>query len=50
MELLGDYGGALADVDQYAEARDAFNRAYAPDDPDWRILNAQGAVLDQMGR
>ena len=25
-------------------------RAHTPDNPDWRILNAQGAVLDQMGR
>ena len=26
------------------------SRAHTPDQPDWRILNAQGAVLDQMGR
>ena len=25
-------------------------RAHTPDNPDWRILNAQGAVLDQLGR
>ena len=26
------------------------DRAHTPDNPDWRILNVQGAVLDQMGR
>ena len=26
------------------------SRAHTPDQPDWRILNAQGAVLDQLGR
>ncbi len=25
-------------------------RAHSPEDPDWRILSAQGAVLDQLGR
>ena len=25
-------------------------RAHSPDQPDWRILSVQGAVLDQMGR
>ena len=26
------------------------DRAHSPDQPDWRILSVQGAVLDQMGR
>jgi Flp pilus assembly protein TadD len=26
------------------------NRAQTPDQPDWRTLSLQGAVLDQMGR
>jgi len=26
------------------------SQAHSPEDPDWRILSAQGAVLDQMGR
>jgi Flp pilus assembly protein TadD len=26
------------------------DRAHTPDQPDWHILSAQGAVLDQMGR
>jgi Flp pilus assembly protein TadD len=25
-------------------------RAHSPDDPDWRLLSAQGATLDQLGR
>ncbi|MFX4997785.1 tetratricopeptide repeat protein, partial [Acinetobacter baumannii] len=25
-------------------------RAHTPEDPDWRILSAQGAVLDQLER
>ncbi len=25
-------------------------RAHTPEDPDWRILSAQGAVLDQLGK
>jgi Flp pilus assembly protein TadD len=50
MPLSGAYGRALADAGQYAQALNAFNRAHTPDNPDWRILNPQGAVLDQMGR
>ncbi|MEA2935146.1 MAG: hypothetical protein QOD74_1792 [Variibacter sp.] len=26
------------------------SRAHTPEQPDWRVLSAQGAVLDQMGR
>ena len=25
-------------------------RAHSPDQPDWRVLSVEGAVLDQMGR
>jgi Flp pilus assembly protein TadD len=50
MPLLGAYGRALADAGQYVRALDALGRAHTPDNPDWRILNAEGAVLDQMGR
>ena len=48
--MLGGYGRALADVGSYAQALEVFNTAHSPDQPDWRILSAQGAVLDQMGR
>jgi Flp pilus assembly protein TadD len=50
MALLGAYGRALADVGNYKQALDVLNRAHTPDQPDWRILSVQGAVLDQMGR
>jgi Flp pilus assembly protein TadD len=48
--LLGAYGRALADVGKYDQALDVLSHAHSPDQPDWRILSAQGAVLDQMGR
>ena len=50
MPLIGAYGRALADVNQYKQALETLDRAHSPDNPDWRILNVQGAVLDQMGR
>ena len=48
--VLGAYGRALADAGNYPQAFDTLNRAHSPDQPDWRILSVQGAVLDQMGR
>src|SRR3982075_396346 len=48
--LMAGYGRALADNGNFQQAFDALGRAHTPDDPDWRILSAQGAVLDQMGR
>ena len=48
--LLGAYGRALADIGGYNQALEVLSRAHTPDQPDWRILSAQGAVLDQMGR
>jgi Flp pilus assembly protein TadD len=50
MGLLGAYGRALADVGNYKQALDVLAGAHTPDQPDWRILSVQGAVLDQMGR
>jgi Flp pilus assembly protein TadD len=50
MGLLGAYGRALADNGSYKQALDVLNRAHTPEQPDWRILSVQGAVLDQMGR
>src|SRR5690606_9563053 len=48
--VLGAYGRALADAGRFNEALDILGKAHTPDQPDWRILNAQGAVLDQMGK
>ncbi len=50
MPLLGAYGRALAEAGDYNQALDVLGRAHTPDNPDWRVLNAQGAVLDQLGR
>jgi Flp pilus assembly protein TadD len=48
--LAGAYGRALADTGSYRQAMEVLNRAHSPDQPDWRILSVQGAVLDQMGQ
>jgi len=48
--VLGAFGRALADNANYTQALEVLNRAHSPDQPDWRILSVQGAVLDQMGR
>jgi Flp pilus assembly protein TadD len=48
--LLAGYGHALADNGNFQQAFDVLSRAHTPEDPDWRILSAQGAVLDQLGR
>jgi Flp pilus assembly protein TadD len=48
--LLGEYGRALAEAGEYQQAFDVLDKAHTPDQPDWRNLSAQGAVLDQMGR
>jgi Flp pilus assembly protein TadD len=48
--VLGEYGRALAEAGNYDQALDVLGRAHSPDQPDWHILSAQGAVLDQMNR
>ena len=48
--LLAAYGRALADNGNFQQAFDVLSRAHSPEDPDWRILSAQGAALDQLGR
>ena len=48
--VRGAHGRALADAGHYQQALDVLNRAQTPDQPDWRILSLQGAVLDQVGR
>src|SRR5271154_1616777 len=44
--LLAGYGRALADNGNFQQAFDTLSRAHTPDNPDWRILSAQRAVLD----
>jgi Flp pilus assembly protein TadD len=48
--LLAGYGRALADNGNFQRAMDVLTSSHSPANPDWRILSAQGAVLDQMGR
>jgi Flp pilus assembly protein TadD len=48
--LLGAYGRALADAGSFEQALAVLGKAHTPEQPDWRILSAQGAVLDQMDR
>lgn len=46
--LLAGYGRALADAGSFQRAFDVLATAHSPANPDWRILSAQGAALDQM--
>jgi Flp pilus assembly protein TadD len=47
---LAGFGRALADNGNFQQAFEVLGRAHSPQDPDWRILSAQGAVLDELGR
>ena len=49
LEVLGNYGKALADAGRLEEAADVLGRAHTPERPNWSILSAQGSVADQMG-
>jgi len=48
--LMLVYARALADAGQNEEALAAFSKANDPKHPNWRIPNAEGALLDMMGR
>ncbi len=48
--LLAGYGRALVDNGNFQLAFDVLSRAHSPDNPDWRVLSAQGTALDQLGR
>jgi len=48
--VLAAYGKALASNGDLVQALDVINRAQRPDNPDWKLLSAQGAVLDQLER
>lgn len=49
-EILAAYGKAQAGAGQLEEALTTIRRAQTPDMPDWRLVSAEGAVLDQLGR
>jgi Flp pilus assembly protein TadD len=48
MQILGEYGKALADAGEFQQARDVLTRSYPADRPDWRLLSAQGSVADRL--
>ena len=47
-DVLGEYGRALADDGQLAQAKDVMTRSYAPERPDWRDLSVQGTIEDRL--
>ncbi len=46
---MGEYGKALADAGELAEAKDVLTRAYTPDNPRSDVMSVQGAVADRLG-
>lgn len=48
-QVLAAYGKALAAAGELEPALDAVRRAQTPEYPDWRLLSAEAAILDQLG-
>jgi Flp pilus assembly protein TadD len=48
LEVLGEYGKALADNGDLAQAKDVLSRSYPPDRPSWMLLSVQGSVADRL--
>jgi Flp pilus assembly protein TadD len=48
-DVLAAYGKALAANGDLERALDAVRRAQTPDRPDWQLISAEAAILDQMG-
>src|SRR5262249_51298885 len=48
-DVLAAYGKSLAAAGQFEPALDAVRRAQTPEYPDWKLVSAEGAILDQMG-
>ena len=49
-EVQAAYGKALAASGNLAKALKVIERAQRPDNPDWKLFSAQGAILDQLNR
>lgn len=49
LDVLGAYGKALAEAGRLREAATVLPEAHTPEQPNWSILSAQGAVADQLG-
>jgi Flp pilus assembly protein TadD len=48
--VLAAYGKSLASAGQLEPALDAVRRAQTPEYPDWKLVSAEAAILDQLGR
>ena len=48
-DVLAEYGKALTDAGQLAQAKDVLAHAYTPDDPRWDVMSVQGTVADRVG-
>ncbi len=49
-QVLAAYGKALASTGNLEKALKIIKRAQRPDQPDWRLYSAEGAILDQIGK
>jgi Flp pilus assembly protein TadD len=49
-QVLAAYGKSLAAVGEFEPALDAVRRAQTPEYPDWKLVSAEAAILDQLGK
>ncbi len=49
-QVLAAYGKALAASGELQPALDAVRRAQTPEYPDWKLMSAEAAILDQLGQ
>lgn len=49
-DVLAAYGKALAATGNFELAIQTIRTAQTPDRPDWRLMSAEAAILDQIGR
>jgi Flp pilus assembly protein TadD len=49
-DVLAAYGKALAGAGEFEAALDAIRRAQTPEYPDWKLVSAEAAILDQLGQ
>jgi Flp pilus assembly protein TadD len=49
MEVLANYGKALADSGRLQEAAQVLENAHTPERPNWSVLSTLGSIADQLG-
>jgi Flp pilus assembly protein TadD len=49
-DVLAAYGKSLAATGKFEMAIQTIRKAQTPDQPDWKLLSAEAAILDQIGR